>query len=691
MAFILAMFMSPLAHAEETAAMSVDQAFEQLPDYQYGQDLKPLLRIEKAVFASMNDPTGREKIAARLGAILASDKSSLPAKQFACLQLRQVGTEKEVPRLQALLADKKLRQDAYLALYQIPGQASSDVLRDTFARAIDRGEDDDWIVSLLGFVTSRKDAPSRALLMKLVQADSKKAAPSDKVRRAAIRTLGKIADAETEAVLFEMAKARPLPTSSDLADALLDIIQTRCKEGKAESIRPLLAFLAQPRQKVSVRRAGFTQSLANSGDKFFETLTTWLTSGERVRQETALAALARCSKEEAATLLKQIDTFPHSVQTAVVESLARRHDPEIDRKLQSWADGERPERLLLALQLGLLGDTAVRQRIPKILAALSGDEVSVKAAEKTLLALPRNVITPILLEAFGKKQYNRAAIMRLFAKLRLYEAIDPLLVEAAKPDANDYQPALDTLAKIADPDKHDLTRLLKLLVEVPQGKQADAVQRTILIVCNKKTDARDRSALVLPYFPPEKSDKLQVKLLPLLGRLGGEKGLAVIEAAMVSKKRAIKDAGIRAICNWPDASVADRLMTIVKTTNHAKHRRWALRAHVRVITLKSDRPPNETLVMLQKAMRLTTHDADRCLILKRAGTARTMETVRWLAPYLKNQTTAESAAESILNLAHHKFLRNPNKAEFTPLFELIGKVSKDPKKVDRANRYRLGM
>ena len=153
----------------------------------------------------------------------------------------------------------------------------------------------------------------------------------------------------------------------------------------------------------------------------------------------------------------------------------------------------------------------------------------------------------------------------------------------------------------------------------------------------------------------------------------------------------MQDAALRAICNWPDASVADRLMTIVETTDNATHRRWALRAYVRVITLNSARQPNETLAMLQKAMELATHDDDRCLILERAGNVRTMEAVRWIAPYLKNQATAESAAESILNLAHHKFLRNPNKAEFTPLFEAIGKLSKDPKRVDRANRYRLGM
>ena len=681
----------PLAYAEEPTTMTVDQAFEQLPSYQYGQDVKPLLTIEQETFRVMNDQSSREKMAARLGTVIASDKASLPAKQFACLLLRQAATEKEVPLLGKLLADEALRQDAYLALYQIPGEASTNVLRDAFAQAISKRNDDRWIISLLGFVMSRKDTPSRELLIKLVQADSKENAPSAEVRHAAIRALGKIADSKTEAILFDMAKAEPLPTSNDMADGLLYIIQAKSKAGDIEPARSMLTFLAQPQQKSRIRRAAFTYELSNAGDEFFATLKSWLSSDETIKRNVALASLSRCSHEEVVQLLAQLDTFSQPIQIAIVENGSRRHDPEVKQALQQWTNSDNPQQLLLAMQLGLLDDEAVQERINKILAMLSGDKVSATAAEKTLLGLPRDTLTPILLKAFNEEKYDQAAIMRLFAKLRLYEAIDPLLIEAAKPDANDYQPALDTLAQIADPDKHDLPRLLALLAKVPQGKQSDAVQRTILLVCSKVSDTQDRSALVLPYLPSDKNEDFQAKLLTLLGRLGGEKGLAVIETAMASPDATMKDAAVRAICNWPDASVADRLISIVETTDNAMHRRWALRAYVRVITLKSDRQPAETLAMLQKAMTFATHDTDRCLILERAGNVRTMETVRWIAPYLKNQTTSESAAESILDLAHHKFLRNPNKAEFTPLFEEIGRVSKDPKKIDRANRYRLGM
>ena len=360
--FTIAMITSPLAYAEEADAMPIDGAFAQLPGYQYGQNLKPLLRIEKEVFASMNEPANREKIAARLGAILASDKSSLAAKQFACLQLRQVGTEKEVPQLQAMLVDKQMRQDAYLALYQIPGEASTNVLRDAFAQAVIES-DDNWTLSLLGFVIARKDVPSRELLVKLVQTDSEDAVPSAVVRRAAIRTLGKIANTETEKLLFNMAKTQSQPTSSDMVDALQDIIQARCEEGKSESIRPMLTFLMQPQQKAYVRRAAFLHELtqqADSNKSFALFMALWLSSKEEVKQEAALALLARCSKKEATTLLTQIDAYPHPIQVAVVDSLSRRQDPEINRELESWTDdGDNPERLLLALQLGLLSDTAV--------------------------------------------------------------------------------------------------------------------------------------------------------------------------------------------------------------------------------------------------------------------------------------------------------------------------------------------
>ena len=96
----------------------------------------------------------------------------------------------------------------------------------------------------------------------------------------------------------------------------------------------------------------------------------------------------------------------------------------------------------------------------------------------------------------------------------------------------------------------------------------------------------------------------QCAVLPSLARLGGEKALAAVRAAMKSADQAVRDAGHRALANWPDASVADDLLEVVKTSDVESYRIWSLRAYARVVSLPSDRPPQQTFEMLRGAMAL---------------------------------------------------------------------------------------
>ncbi len=137
--------------------------------------------------------------------------------------------------------------------------------------------------------------------------------------------------------------------------------------------------------------------------------------------------------------------------------------------------------------------------------------------------------------------------------------------------------------------------------------------------------------------------------------------------------------------------MAQRLLEIADHSANHEHRRWALRAYVRVVTLASDRPPAQTLAMLEGAMKRAENRDDKQLVLSRASTVRTMEAVDWIAPYLDDPELAQVACRSIVELAHHRFLRHPNMAHFVPILKKVSQLSKDPEVVERAKRYQLGL
>ena len=240
----------------------------------------------------------------------------------------------------------------------------------------------------------------------------------------------------------------------------------------------------------------------------------------------------------------------------------------------------------------------------------------------------------------------------------------------------------------------DLSRLIRLLLAAKDNKHREAIERTIVNVCKKSAAASSASdadraqpvLAILANINPSES----AKYLPLLGRFGGSKVMEMINASLVNGTPEVKKAATQALCNWPTVEVADRLWTLANGDDKAVGA-LALRAYVRVVTLKSDRPALETLAMLQRAMKLASTPGDRQWIITRASTVRTMETVQWIAGYLDDPSVNQAACRAVVELAHHRFLRHPNMDRFGPLLEKTTRTSKDPGIVERAKKYQLGL
>ncbi len=310
-------------------------------------------------------------------------------------------------------------------------------------------------------------------------------------------------------------------------------------------------------------------------------------------------------------------------------------------------------------------------------------------AQQSLGRLPSEVVGPALLTALSRPD-NREPIIAVLSELKYYEAIDPLIELAAQDDPAVYGPVLEGLGRIADPDPSDLPRLVALLFRTPPGAQRDEVEKTIALVCNKLPADQDRAEPVLDLL--KDADTAQTILcLPLLGRLGGAKSLQAIDAQVDSANKDAAEAAVRALCNWPNAEVADRLSALAANAAEKRHRRWALRAFVRVISLPSDRAPDQTLALLQTAMKQAEEPGDRTLVIERGASVRTIECLRWLAGYLDDPQLAQTACQSIVELAHHRELRHPHLDEFRPVLEKVAATSTDAAIVERANRYRLGL
>ena len=118
---LLLVALSTVPTGLRAAEMSAEQAWKALPKYEAGQDMAGLLTIDLEVIAAMKTPETRVACAAKLADLLANEDTTLAAKQYICLQLRQVGTRAQVPLLATLLQAPETTEMARYALESIPG------------------------------------------------------------------------------------------------------------------------------------------------------------------------------------------------------------------------------------------------------------------------------------------------------------------------------------------------------------------------------------------------------------------------------------------------------------------------------------------------------------------------------------------------------------------------------------------
>ena len=692
-----------VATAAEPPAPAIDAAtaWKALPAYRHGQDLAPLLVIERESIAARTAPAARAACAARLAAVLEQPDATADARQWVCLLLRSAGTPAEVP----LLAEQLFRPEpetadaARQALESIQGDESLAALRNFLMSRRAPPEGPHAGLLRTGVVDSlglRRDTAAVPLLSALADdADPRTAAT-------AIRSLALIADGPAIAFLRGRGEKAGIPTPPALVEPLVRAAAAATLAGDPDTARSIRELLARPNQAAAARRAGLVGVLDAVPEERTRTTLEWLRDADPDRRSVATAALPRLDDAAIAKLLETLGDHEPPVRQAILSVAASRLPAAALPVLLRAARADDPRVRVTAIEC--LGQTGAADAIPVLLDALADAGESAGAARNALLALPRSLVGPALVTALDARPQLRLMLVQLLGDMGEHTAVEPLAALAAGADPALAQAALDGLRRIAVPDAADIGRLVDVFATVTGDERHEAVARVIVAVAGKaaavdataQRPAADPGSIVMAAL--EKRGVAADDALPLVGRLGGAAALAKLEAGLASSDPRVRDAAIRGLCHWPNAEVAERLLAIARDSLPQADRRAvgqrALRSYVRVITLKNKRTAAETLALLQGAMQLAAAGPadDRGYILERTAAAvRSMEAVEWIAANLDDPAVAQAACRAVLELAHHRYLRQPNKDRFDPILDRVATVATDPALADRARRYKMGL
>lgn len=524
-------------------------------------------------------------MAARLGPDVAN-----PARIWLLKQLQVIGRGECVEAAAKLVDDQDahVRDAARRCLANNPDPKATAAL----AAKLEAEQDAELRVGLLNALGYRADAGGGAAAAKAL------GDPTEAVACAAARALGKIATPEAAKAL---AAARP-KAKGELRFRICDaykLCADRLREaGKADEAMAMYKALYQPAESRAVRLAALKGMLRAAGEKAGTMVLDLLAGADADARAIAGEHVAELSSAAVKALASGAHKLPAAGQVLLLGALAAKGD-KAAAPAAATAAKSKNETLQLA-GLRALADLGDASTVPLLIEAFFTSGKARGAARDSLAALRGKGVDERIVAAVQAEEnaHRRGELIGVLESRRASSAAPAILKETLHDDVLVRRRAMSALRYVGRPEH--IPGMVRGLLKAQAGRERDDAERAVAEVCRLIDDKSRRAGPILSAVA-DASEADKAVVLPLLGRLGGPKALAMVRQALKSDSAAYHEAGVRALCNWPNANVIDELVACARDGKQSKHRVWALEALARVTGLWRDRRRREKPPAPEKA------------------------------------------------------------------------------------------
>ncbi|MCX7045623.1 MAG: PmoA family protein [Candidatus Sumerlaeota bacterium] len=628
---------SPAASA---ANLNPDDALKAIAQYKLGQSRQAVLAFEYLVSASAPDPAKRKALAEKMVAMLGKNDVTPDCKKILCWQLSLVASSSEIPALIALLGDKDLGFFARFALERMPGEEVSTALDNALITA--KGEMAVGVINSLG---ERRDAKSLALIAgRLQDADAQ-------VANAAVEALAKIGT--YEAVMILRGQYDTSPTTS-VASAWLQSAERFRADGargdkQVTELTAAYEYLSARRMPPHVRIAAFPGLVETHKDRAPKLVMDALTGADPALQQAALRCLpAVANKQILAALAGKLPSFQPAIQAPLLGAMAQCGDKSVLPAVSKAAQSDNPDVRRSAIEaLGALGDVSTIEMLAKM-AAEAKDADAQRSIRASLARIKGADVETAMADLIPKS--DPAVRRELMAALvmRGARAVVPVFLKAAEdPDAATRKEAAKSLGDLAD--IKDAPAMIALLGKAAEGERR-AIENALAAVCRRAGDA-DKAVAPIMEAMKSAAPAAQGSLLRVLGLLGGDKALGAVRASLKSPDPVVRNAAVRALADWFDASPLEDLLGVARVENDPALKALALRSFANLSKNAKGLAPDQMSKLLGDALALAARPEDKKALLGALGAAPTASTLQMALISLDEAGVTDEAALAVIQIA----------------------------------------
>jgi len=635
-------------------ANAFSQLLGKIKTYDFGQSRADLTAISDMIRQASTTPEikGIEK---QLDDFLKSD-ATFAARQFVCRELSIVGTEASVPALASMLTDEKNADSARYAMERIPGEAVDKALREALPKT--EGNAKIGIINTLGV---RGDKKAVGLLTGLV------ADPNQTFAVAAVAALGRIDDAGATEALAKAKDKTMGALRASVLDAYLRCADRLAAKGQKNAALPIYKQLYATTEPMPIRVTAVRGMIMTSGDKTGDTVVEALKSKDKPIQTAAIATLKDVAKTDVVkAAAEQLPNLGAAQQAQLLAAMADCADRvAMPAVLAAAKSTDESVRVAAMTTIGTMGDASTVDLLVQTAAAAKGAEQ--KAAQDSLYRLRGADVDQAIIKKLADAEPKAKVELIRSCDQRNIAAAVPALESAVKDaDGQVRIESIKALRAIAGPQ--DLADLINLQLAA-SGADRSEIEKTVVAVARKIPADKNPAEKVLAALTAAKDLDAKGSLMSVLGKIGDPAALPVLREAIADKDDKIKDAGVRALSDWPTAAPAADLLKVAKESGNEVHKTLALRGYVRLTGLESDRPAEETIKMYQEAMSLAANAADKKMVLSGLGNTKGLGALQMAGGYLEDSELKQEAEAAVMKIAETTIRNNPQETK-----ELLQKV-----------------
>jgi len=615
----------------------VNEAVAALAAFKAGDDNTPVSRICELVAQLHGQPKLMRQLESKLVGLI-KGQADYEAKLQACQLLGRVGSDACIPALENLLGDPKMTHVACWALQPNPSDKALAALR----RGL-KTSDGEAAICIMGVLGHRRDPEAVPMLAERAKAKD------PLVAEAAMAALGQVATTQAADVLDDLRKTAPKELRGPATDATLRCAHRLADAGKTDRAVELFEAIYAANVPIHYHRGALVALMRHAGEKAIPHVLAAIRGNDPMMKATAIANVPVLRGEGIVKrLAAELPDQPPDVQALLLGALAERGGPEVRKVLADAVKADAHEARAAAIQG--LAKAGSADTVPLLVEAAGKGKTDAEQ-QAALVSLRQlegtGVDAAILSEMKQAPPALQADLIGVLHGRNAKEAIPAMLAQAASDNADVQKAAFKALGYMAGPDR--LPDVVARLVTLKSDGARPTAERAVVELA-QKANAAGRADAILDALKKTRDASVAASLLRVLGHVGGQKALAAVTDALEDTKTAVRDAAIRALGAWPDASAVPALLDLAKKTDNRTHRVVAIRGSARLLAQAGGMPSAKTMESYRDLMAMADRPEDKKLVLAGLADVAHPKALEMAVEQLANAPVRNEAALAVLKI-----------------------------------------